>query len=68
MVCFAWLNEMRNEGGKIMSRIFARLTLAILALSVAVPLLCACHTVSGAGQDISSTGQAIDKAAKKTTP
>jgi predicted small secreted protein len=42
--------------------------LATLSLLAAVPLLSACHTTAGAGQDISATGQAIDKAAKKATP
>ena len=42
--------------------------LATFAVTVAVPFLSACHTFGGAGQDISATGQAIDKAAKKATP
>ena len=42
--------------------------LTTLSLVAAVPLLSACHTTAGAGQDISATGQAIDKAAKKATP
>ena len=42
--------------------------LTTLSLVAAVPLLSACHTAAGAGQDISATGQAIDKAAKKATP
>jgi predicted small secreted protein len=42
--------------------------LTILSLVATVPLLSACHTTAGAGQDISATGQAIDKAAKKSTP
>lgn len=42
--------------------------LTTLLLVAAVPLLSACHTTAGAGQDISATGQAIDKAAKKSTP
>ncbi len=45
-----------------------RLGLTIMALSIAAPLLSACHTVEGAGQDISATGNAIDKTAKKNTP
>ncbi len=31
-------------------------------------LLGACHTVAGAGQDISKTGQAVENAAQKVTP
>ena len=42
--------------------------LTTLSLVAAAPLLSACHTTAGAGQDISATGQAIDKAAKKSTP
>ena len=44
------------------------LGLTLLALLAAAPLLSACHTTEGAGQDISATGQAIDKAAVKATP
>jgi predicted small secreted protein len=54
--------------GKSVSKKFASFTVAILMLTAVVPFLSACHTVQGAGQDISATGQAIDKAAKKTTP
>ena len=42
--------------------------LTTLSLVATAPLLSACHTTAGAGQDISATGQAIDKAAKKSTP
>ena len=42
--------------------------LMTLSLLASAPLLSACHTTAGAGQDISATGQAIDKAAKKATP
>jgi predicted small secreted protein len=47
-----------------------RLTLALtlLTLAAATPLLGACHTTAGAGQDISATGNAIDQTAKKATP
>ena len=44
------------------------LTLAVLSLVAVVPLLSACHTTAGAGQDISATGKAIEKSAKKNTP
>jgi predicted small secreted protein len=40
----------------------------LLLLLTAAPLLAACHTVQGAGTDISKTGQAIDNAAQKATP
>ena len=42
--------------------------LTMLSLVAVAPLLSACHTTAGAGQDISATGQALDKAAKKATP
>jgi predicted small secreted protein len=32
------------------------------------PLLSACHTTAGAGQDISATGKVIEKSAKQYTP
>ena len=57
-----------NIGGKAMSKTFAAFVVTVFVLTAVLPLLSACHTVSGAGQDISATGQAIDKAAKKTTP
>ncbi len=43
-------------------------TLALLALVSAVPLLAACHTTAGAGEDIAKTGQAIEKTADKAAP
>lgn len=39
------------------------LTLALLALLGATPLLGACHTMAGAGQDIKNTGQALQDSA-----
>ena len=44
------------------------LTLATLSLLAVVPLLSACHTTAGAGQDISATGKALENSAKKNTP
>jgi len=38
------------------------------ALVGVMPLLAACHTTAGAGEDISKTGQAIEKSADKHTP
>ncbi len=40
----------------------------LLGLVAAMPLLSACHTMSGAGQDITKTGQTLDNAAQKATP
>ena len=50
-----------------MHRIFS-MALTLLALAAFVPVLTACHTTAGAGQDISAAGRAITGAAKKDTP
>jgi predicted small secreted protein len=42
--------------------------LVLLALLGVVPLLGACHTTAGAGEDIAKTGQAIEKSADKHAP
>ena len=42
--------------------------LAVLALLGALPLLGACHTTAGAGQDITDTGHAITHSADKNMP
>jgi predicted small secreted protein len=42
--------------------------LTLLALIGIAPMLGACHTTAGAGQDISSTGHAITHEADKLTP
>jgi predicted small secreted protein len=47
-------------------RLVVRLALPLL-MAVA-PLLSACHTTAGAGQDISATGKTIEKSAKQNTP
>ena len=44
------------------------LALTLLALLGAAPLLGACHTTAGAGEDIAATGQAIEHSADKHTP
>jgi predicted small secreted protein len=49
-------------------RIRNSLSLAVLALLLAAPLLGACHTTAGAGEDIQATGHTIDKAATNATP
>jgi predicted small secreted protein len=43
-------------------------TLILLAFLGITPLLSACHTTAGAGEDISKTGQAIERTADKATP
>jgi predicted small secreted protein len=44
------------------------LALTLLALLGVVPLLTACHTTAGAGQDISNTGKAIQNSANQHAP
>ncbi len=41
---------------------------ALLGLLAAAPLLGACHTMAGAGQDISNTGNALTNSAEQHTP
>jgi predicted small secreted protein len=42
--------------------------LTLLALLGVAPLLGACHTTAGAGQDLSATGHVITNDAVKATP
>ena len=42
--------------------------LALLAVLAAAPILSACNTTAGAGQDISNTGRAIENTARRATP
>jgi predicted small secreted protein len=51
-----------------MSKKTSLLTLTLLALLAATPLLGACHTTAGAGEDISKTGSAIEHTANKAAP
>ena len=44
------------------------MALTFLVLISAAPLLGACHTTAGAGQDISATGHALTNSADKHTP
>jgi predicted small secreted protein len=44
------------------------LSLTLLMLVGAVPLLGACHTAAGAGEDVSATGHALTNSADKHTP
>jgi predicted small secreted protein len=44
------------------------IALTLLALLAAAPLLGACHTTAGAGQDISAAGHAVTNDAIKATP
>ena len=56
------------QKGSLMPRNQRTFAAAVLALLAAVPLLGACHTTAGAGQDISATGRTIEHAADKATP
>jgi predicted small secreted protein len=44
------------------------IALTLLALVGAAPLLSACHTTAGIGQDLSAGGNAVTNAAEKHTP
>jgi entericidin B len=44
------------------------LTLALLLLIAVAPLLGACNTTAGAGQDLSATGHAVTNSAEKLKP
>ncbi len=44
------------------------IALTVLVLLGAAPLLSACNTTAGAGEDISATGHAITHSAEKNTP
>ncbi len=44
------------------------LALTLLVLIGATPLLGACHTTAGAGEDLSATGHVITHSADKATP
>ena len=51
-----------------MSRKTMIVMLALLALLGVMPVLSACHTTAGAGEDVSDAGQAIEKSADKHAP
>lgn len=46
-------------------RISSRALLLALALSALAPMLSACNTTAGAGQDLSSAGKAVTNGADK---
>ncbi len=45
----------------------ARLALAIVMLTAAAPLLSACYTTRGAGEDLQAAGKGITNSADKNT-
>jgi predicted small secreted protein len=49
-------------------RTYLSVVLPLLALAIAVPLLGACHTTAGVGEDMSAAGHAVSSEAKKLTP
>lgn len=44
------------------------IALSLLVLLGAAPLLGACHTTAGAGEDLSATGHAMTNSAEKHAP
>lgn len=44
------------------------LALVIFALAGATLVLGGCHTIAGAGEDVSKTGKVIEKSAEKHAP
>jgi len=51
-----------------MSKRTNRSAVILLVLSGAILLLGACHTIAGAGEDVSQTGRVIEKSADKHAP
>lgn len=49
-------------------RKYASIALGFLLLIVAAPILGACNTTAGAGQDLSATGHAITNSAEQHKP
>lgn len=46
-------------------RVSSRALLLALALAVLAPMLSACNTTAGAGEDLSATGKAVTHGAEK---
>jgi len=44
------------------------IALTLLALIATAPLLGACHTTAGAGEDLSASGKALTHSAVRNTP
>jgi predicted small secreted protein len=51
-----------------MSKNIRSVFLALLALAAAAPMLSACNTTAGAGEDMSAAGNAIEQSAEKNKP
>jgi predicted small secreted protein len=56
-----------TEGISIMRKNLT-IALSLLALVGVAPLLGACHTTAGIGEDVSATGHAVTHSADKNTP
>ena len=64
----ATIPETKQPEVIVMRKNLMKLTLAALILLGAAPLLSACHTVAGAGEDVSKTGSVVEKTADKAVP
>jgi predicted small secreted protein len=61
-------NHPNSHGRTTTMRKTLSIVLTLAMLIGAAPLLAACHTTAGAGQDISATGNALTNSAEKHTP
>ena len=61
------LADVTNEKDATMSKTIIR-SLTLLGLLALAPVLSACNTTAGAGQDISATGRAVTNTADKLKP
>lgn len=60
--------HLNKPGRNITMRKSFSIALTLMALFGTAPLLGACHTTAGAGQDISATGHVLTNSARKNTP
>lgn len=60
--------NLNKPGRNIAMRKSFSIVLTLMALFGAVPMLGACHTTAGAGQDISATGHVLTNSAQKNAP
>ena len=49
-------------------RKYLSITFAITGVACAAPILGACHTTAGVGQDVSATGHVLTNSAQQNTP
>ena len=64
-----WLRRLEISAASFARRkALVCISLALLVLIGTMPLLGACHTTAGAGEDLSATGHAITHSADKNTP